>query len=399
MSVSADPRVLLVANYAADRQPSMLRFAATLHEQLAALGVDVEVSRPPVIAGRAPNGAADGIRKWLGYLDKFLLYPPRLRRGLSSHASRSTVVHICDHSNAMYVPWIRHVPHVVTCHDLLAVRRALGEFGGERTRWSGRRLQEMIRRGLRAASCIVSDSVATRDDVQRLVGGAHRETVIPPAVSQIFTRRSEIEAVSRVARLRPDPRRADWPQRAARPFILHVGGNQWYKNRAGLLDIYAALAARMPAAPTLVLAGAPPTRDLSDRIVSLSLQDRVVSFSDLSDDDLACLYSAAALLVFPSRAEGFGWPVAEAMACGCRVVTSAIAPMTDVAGDAATYIDPQNVEAAAATIESVLREPDTERQARIAAGLSRAAGLSGRAMATGYVAVYRDVLRRDARVA
>lgn len=398
MSESADLRVLLVANYAADRQPSMQRFADSLHVQLAALGVDVEISRPPVIAGRPGDGAAQGIRKWLGYLDKFLLYPPRLRRGVSGRAPASTVVHLCDHSNAMYVPWIRHVPHVVTCHDLLAVRRALGEFGGERTRWSGRRLQGMIRCGLREASCIVSDSDATRRDVQRLVGGAHRDVVIPPAVSPAFTRRSQADAASQFVGLRPDTG-TNWSHRATQPFILHVGGNQWYKNRAGLIDIYAALVARMPAAPALVLAGAPLTRELEDRIVSLSLQNRVVSFSDLSDDDLACLYSTAALLLFPSRAEGFGWPVAEAMACGCRVVASGVAPLTEVAGDAATYIDAANPEGAAAVIESVLHEPDAERQARVATGLSRAAGLNGPAMAAGYVAVYRDLLQRHAHAA
>ncbi len=399
MNKHPDLHVVLVSNYVPDGQPSMQRFASLLHEGLAAQGVRVEALRPPVVVG-GRNAARNGVGKWLGYLDKFLLYPPRLARAARCGASTVTVVHICDHSNAIYVPQIRALPHVVTCHDLIAVRSALGEFPGERPRWSGRRLQQMIRQGLRQAACIVSDSETTRSDVQRLVGGIHRDRVIHPSVSPTFTRQTPVQARARLARLQPDPGGAvQWPQAASQPYILHIGGDQWYKNRAGLIDIYAALVDRMPAAPPLVLAGKPLTRDVNDRITAHALHNHVVAFSNVTDADLAALYSSATLLLFPSLAEGFGWPVLEAMACGCRVVASGRAPITEVATDAATYIDPTDPAAAAATAERVLREPDTDRRAFIAAGLSRALAFSTVAMAQGYVSVYQDVLARYANVA
>jgi glycosyltransferase involved in cell wall biosynthesis len=392
--MNEDPRlrVVLVANYEADGQPSMQRFAGLLQQELAAQGLDVETWRPPAILGGRGTGQR-GVQKWLGYADKFVLYPPRLRQAARRSARTPTIVHVCDHSNAIYVPWIRDVPHVVTCHDLLAVRRALGEFPGESTRWSGRRLQQMIRRGLRQSACIVSDSEATRSDVRRLVGGTHKNAVIHPAVAAAFTRQSPGDALDRMIRLRPDTRVAvDWPRMALRPCLLHVGGDQWYKNRAGLIDIYSALVGRMPDAPPLVLVGKPLTGELMDAICARGLGDRIAAFSGVTDLDLAALYSSAALLLFPSLAEGFGWPVAEAMACGCRVVTSGRAPMTEIAGDAATYIDPEDHATAAATVERVLNESDADRKARVAAGLARAARFSGRAMATAYLAVYREVL-------
>jgi glycosyltransferase involved in cell wall biosynthesis len=148
----------------------------------------------------------------------------------------------------------------------------------------------------------------------------------------------------------------------------------------------------MPGAPPLVLVGKPLTEEVMDAIRARGLGARIAAFSGVTDLDLAALYSSAALLLFPSLAEGFGWPVAEAMACGCRVVTSGRAPMTEIAGDAATYIDPEDHAAAAATIEMVLMESEGERRARVAAGLARAARFSGRAMATAYLAVYQEVL-------
>jgi glycosyltransferase involved in cell wall biosynthesis len=383
-------RVVLVSNYVADQQPSMQRFAGMLHAELAADGVDVQTWQPPArVGGRTPPS---GLNKFLGYLDKYVLYPPRLRQGARERAGTPTVVHVCDHSNAMYVPWLRQIPHVVTCHDLIAVRTALGEFPAERTRWTGRRLQEMIRRGLRQADRIVCDSDATRRDVQRIVRqGDH--AVIHPGVSRTLTRLQADEALTRLETLSPaNCDAATWRQIVAAPYLLHVGGNQWYKNRAGLIETYAALVDRMPAAPPLILVGKPLPGELADAITAHSLHGRVIALAAIGDRELAAIYSRAALLLFPSFAEGFGWPVLEAMACGCRVVTSGRAPMTEVGGDVATYIEPENLKGAAAVVEAVLREPEAERRARVAEGFSRAARFNSGTMARAYLSVYEDAI-------
>ena len=392
MSGDRPLRVLLVSNYVADQQRSMQRFGDMLQHELTQEGVDVETWRPPAwVGGRAP---AYGVGKLLGYVDKFVLYPPRLRSGARQNAGASTVVHVCDHSNAMYVPWLRRIPHVVTCHDLIAVRTALGEFEGERTRWSGRRLQQMIRAGLRQADRIVCDSDATRRDVQRIVHPGDY-AVISPGLSPIFARVPPHEALERLAPLRPDScDPAAWTRIASGPYLLHVGGNQWYKNRAGLLEIYTALLERMPAAPPLVIVGKPLPRDLADAVAASSLQGRVIALPAVGDRELVAVYSRASLLVFPSLAEGFGWPVLEAMACGCRVVTSNRAPMTEVGGDAATYLDPENPKSAAAVVEAALREPEDERRTRVHSGLSLAGRFGSRAMARAYLSVYQDAVDR-----
>ena len=390
-------RVVLVANYAADEQRSMLRFADMLAAELAQDGVDVQTWRPEArIGGGTPPS---GLNKFLGYIDKYVLYPPRLRHDAGASAGTQTVVHICDHSNAMYAQWLRGIPHVVTCHDLIAVRSALGEFPMAPTRWTGRRLQAMVRRGLQQADRIVCDSDATRRDVQRIVR-AGEYTVIHPGVSRAFRRIQADEALSRLERLEPaGGDAAAWRRAISAPYLLHVGGNQWYKNRAGLIESYAALVARMPAAPPLVVVGKPLTRELSAAIEAHSLQGRVFSVAAVCDDELVAAYSRAALLFFPSLVEGFGWPVLEAMACGCRVVTSNRLPMSEVGGSVASFVDPAAPRDAAAVLESVLGEPATERDRRLQDGIARAATFNSRAMARAYLSIYTDAAARRRRAA
>ena len=109
--------------------------------------------------------------KWLGYLDKYLLFP----FVLIWQARRFALVHIVDHSNAVYVFWLRSRKSVVTCNDLLAVRSALGEMPEHQTGLTGRWLQKWILAGLRRANRITCISDATRRDVLRLTGKSEKE--------------------------------------------------------------------------------------------------------------------------------------------------------------------------------------------------------------------------------
>ena len=83
----------------------------------------------------------------------------------------------------------------------------------------------------------------------------------------------------------------------------------------------------------------------------------------VKDDDLARLYSGAMALIFPSRYEGFGLPILEAMACGCPVITTREASMPEVAGDAALYMkDPDDAEGLGSMLKELSANPETRRQ-------------------------------------
>src|SRR6185437_13088426 len=94
--------------------------------------------------------------------------------------------------------------------------------------------------------------------------------------------------------------------------------------------------------------------------------DGVVECVDLSDVELRALYTGALALLFPSLEEGFGWPILEAQACGCPVITSDRSPMMDIAGNAAIFIDPKNAAGAAAAIASRMGDLNALREAGLA---------------------------------
>jgi glycosyltransferase involved in cell wall biosynthesis len=357
-------RVLLVGNYLYDRQESMLRFADSLFEGLRAEGVAVRLIRPPAFFGRL-KPAATGLGKWLGYLDKFLLFPFILRR----QARCYDVVHLCDHSNAHYTRWLQAVPHLVTCNDMLAIRSALGEFPQNQTGWTGRILQGIILRGLKRARRLTCISGATRRDVLRLTG-------LPEARVDV----TYMGLNYPYAPVVPDP------EKTTAPCLLHVGGDFWYKNRTGVLAIYAELRRLCGSNPPRLVMVGPP---LSTRI------EGVETLSNVGNEALRALYSGAALLLFPSLEEGFGWPIVEAQACGCPVVTTRRAPMTEVGGDAAFFIDdPCDANAGARVVLAVLNQNAETRRLRIEEGLKNAAQFSTRKMIGQYRAQYEELRLR-----
>ena len=370
--------VLLVGNYEHDRQESMQRYADMLAAGLPAFGVSVELLKPVAFFGRLKSSAS-GLGKWLGYIDKFILFPLRLRwhcrharRPATCHRPLSSglVVHLCDHSNAMYSLALANVPHVVTCHDLLAVRSALGHFPENKVGWTGRLLQRWIIRGLRHASSIVCDSEATRGDLLALGGvDPSRATTVHIGLNHAYSVRDEVwlkaglAAIPLVADLGPGG------------YIFHVGGSQWYKNRAGLLRIYFAYVNQGGRLP-LVMAGKALSPELADLIAARPAGATVIAPGNVSNDTLNALYGRAACLLFPSLQEGFGWPVLEAMASGCPVVCSDRASLPEVGGEAVRYFDPSDEAGATRQLAALLAESPEEKAVRIRSGLAQASRFS-----------------------
>jgi glycosyltransferase involved in cell wall biosynthesis len=340
-------KILLVGNYEPSRQKSMQRFAAMLDSGFKAAGHETRVIRPPVVAGRLPARGLAG--KWLGYIDQFIVFPKFLEKAVDW----ADIVHICDHSNAFYVKYVRRRPHIVTCHDILAIRSALGEFVCHRTGWSGRRLQKMILKGLQSVgqlghiSCV---SEATRRDLLRVSG------VPVDNVSRIYNGLNFPYSPLSTDRGRATIEKFGISK--SQRFILHVGGNDWYKNRIGVLQIFSAFKSHLKSRDVfLVMAGQPLTKTMRIYLKNGNRSD-VIQVINPSNEELRALYSAADLLLFPSLQEGFGWPIIEAQACGCPVITSNRAPMTEVGGAAATYIDPEDISTAATVIAETIQVRD-----------------------------------------
>ncbi len=367
-------RILLVANYEPDGQQSMRRYAEWLDRVLGERGHRVTIARPRPFFSRLSRHP--GLGKFLGYLDKYVLFPPRLRRV----ARGQDLVHVLDHSNSMYLRTVRGTPNLITCHDVLAIRSARGDFPDHPTRWSGRLVQKWVLSGLRSARHIVCVSARTAADLKSLIGETGAMVrVIPNALNWNYSPGAGMpEGLCARLGLRPGER-----------FLLHVGGNQWYKNRAGVVRIFARLVRHVEfASARLILAGKPWTSALRDVVRQERIADRVIEATGLSNEDLQALYSHAAALLYPSLAEGFGWPIIEAQACGCPVITSCRPPMSEVAGEAAILIDPSDAGAAAGVICAGMERRDELR----AAGFRNARRFNEATIVRQYCALYGEVL-------
>jgi glycosyltransferase involved in cell wall biosynthesis len=368
-------KVLLLANYLNDRQESMQRFAALMERGLTQAGHEVRILRPPAYVGKLYS-SAEGFGKWLGYVDKFGLFPPLLR----SAVKEADVVHICDHSNSFYTKHIGSVPHIVTCHDLLAIRSALGEIPQKQTAWTGRQLQRLIVKGLAEAQHIVCVSEATRKDLLRVINiPENRVSRTYNSLNYPYSRMEAEEAAFRIRQLGVDPNQ---------PFLLHVGGNQWYKNRLGVLRIFSILTKLMAGRSLrLVMVGKAWTSEMRRFILEYGLSDATLEVTGVAEEDLRALYSTASMMIFPSFQEGFGWPIIEAQACGCPVATSNRSPMNEVGGNAAIYIDPDNPESAAAAVQRALERTACMREL----SLANAARFKSSAMIDSYLSLYGKV--------
>jgi glycosyltransferase involved in cell wall biosynthesis len=362
-------RILLIGNYALDKQESMLRFAALMERELKARGHAVRLMQPQAHLARSTSGAG----KWLGYLDKLVLFPFHLKQALKDF----DVVHVCDHSNAFYTKYLADMPNVVTCHDVLAIRSALGEIPENTVSTTGRRLQRMILNGLRLAQYVVCVSSISREEMLR-VTDRHRESseVVHLSLSYPYSPMPSAQALERLDALGYDARL---------PFFLHVGGASWYKNRVGLLKIFNQLQRSLAPEPTrLLLVGGALEPELVGYIAESGLKAKVTLLKGLSNEDLRAVYSLAEALIFPSTQEGFGWPILEAQACGCPVFATGREPMTEIGGDAAIYFDPTDTAAAAAIIAASL----ADRREISRKGLANLSRFTVRQMVDGYLHAY-----------
>ncbi|MBI1920698.1 MAG: glycosyltransferase family 4 protein [Geobacter sp.] len=189
---------------------------------------------------------------------------------------------------------------------------------------------------LKESRRIIAISEATRNDLVGLFGiEPARIEVIHPGIDHALFNVSR--AADEIAR-----RKILGRYGIVGEYFLYVGDSEWRKNLRRALEALAGL----DAAAKLVIVGkkAPTDPLLGSWIDEFGLREKVVLCGFVPDGDLPLLYGGATAFLFPSLYEGFGFPVAEAMACGCPVITSNVSSMPEVAGDAAILVDPESVD-------------------------------------------------------
>ena len=249
------------------------------------------------------------------------------------------------HAPAYTAPlWGVH-PQLLTIHDVSTERRPeWNAYRNDRVR------RAFYRRGALAADRIVTDSAFSKSEITAAYPiPAERIDVVPLAPAAMFTPG------------RFDPAAA--PRGVRQPYALHVGDIQVRRNLQTALDAVLRirrLRDKRSAGPlSLVCVGVDRGEGvrLAARAGDASDPGALVLTGPVDDGSLVNLYRGAALLVYPSRYEGFGIPILEAMRCGIPVVGANAASIPELMGDAGILLPPGDVDAWAVAILSVVEDP------------------------------------------
>jgi len=348
--------VILLSNFREDKQLSMLRFGSFLASKYPEnSGFEIKEWYPRPFFSKISPGKR--WNKWAAYLDKYLIFPKRMKNKLQSLVQPVDLVHIIDHSNAVYLPQLNRFSQakkIITCHDLIAVRTAQGEFHqAPKTSRSGKCLQRWIHNSLEHADYYACDSQQTKQDLARLVPRSELNSAVIHLGTETNFPTLEKQKSS-IDKLPFNPSKTN--------YLLHVGSAAWYKNRKAVLKAFQHACENLPNLDLkLILVGPKPQDGELDASLSNWFQahpNALICLNDICENSLGKLYKQARCLVFPSHIEGFGWPPLEAAVYGCPVITTCTGAISDLLGKYPHYVDADVQASIDQAVLQALQSPD-----------------------------------------
>jgi glycosyltransferase involved in cell wall biosynthesis len=280
------------------------------------------------------------------------------------------------HDPVYPLPLRIRIPGVITVHDLSSYT----DPGVHSLRSAA--AARLYPRHLRVARQVITDSEYTASRIRELFPWASDKlNVVHLGVSRQFRKVSDGMVLSEIAG------KYDLPEE----FLLFLGTLEPRKNLIGLLNAFQRAADDIP--HSLVIAGGLgwKYRDLMRIIAEHPRKDRIHLTGFVPDEELPALLSLARFLVYPSRLEGFGLPILEAMACGTPVMTSNCSSMPEIAGEAALLVDPLSEESMADGLVRMGNSPSL-REDLEEKGLARASLFSWDDTARRTLMVYRKAV-------
>lgn len=371
---------------------SMPRYTQMLAEGMVSRGHSVSIWAPGSTFFEFPFKGV--LKKWMGYVDQYLVFPADVKKRLKERPEDTLFV-FTDQAQGPWVPLVGDRRHVMHCHDFLAQWSALGLIDENKTGWTGRRYQRFIRKGFRHCRNFISGSRKTNDDLKKLAD------IRNSSLNVVYNGLDDLYRPMNPAKARTVLGNKIGAE-LSNGYLLHVGGNQWYKNRIGVIEIYNAWRERNGQDLPLIMIGAKPSAEMLVETSASPWANDIHFISGLTDAYVRYAYSGASVFLFPSLAEGFGWPIAEAMGCGCPVITTDAAPMTEVAGGAALLLDkrtPENSKnwpaAGAVLVETIMSFSAEERKAFVDRSLHMAQRFSAAAALDKIESIYKNIAQES----
>lgn len=333
-------------------------------------------------------------------IDEFSSLPPNFEVVSYPHRDNKRIDHISYpwfvrnfapdlvHMPLASVPLGMRKPYVVTIHDMSSL---LFEMDSG---WRDNLRLYKFRRGLVRADCVIAVSEATRRDVEsvlrvpsdrvRLVYSAPDPQFLAPDSPQMhFDRKRMLERYQ-----------------INYPFLLYAGRIRTHKNIPRLIEAFAVVRGELENHPIyhdlrLIIIGDQITQHSEVRrtVVQTRMQQAVRFLGFLPFETLKMFYASAAAFVFPSLYEGFGLPPLEAMATGTPVITTNVSSLPEVVGDAAMFVNPENVFDIARGIREVLTDVSL-RSSLIQKGSRQVLRFNWDSTAREVLGVYNEVVAR-----
>lgn len=323
-------KIVLFTHPSFSAHQSMPRFAKMIETGMLQKGHEVMIWSPKAFFFKiAFNNTS--LEKWLGYIDQYIVFPMLTRIRLRK-CSKDTLFVFADNALGPWIPLVKNKHHVVHCHDFLAQQSAFGLLPENEIGITGKYYQKFIRWGYRKAQNFISISNNTQTDLHYfLTKQPTFSKVVYNGLNQNFEPVQNKMILRKVLSNKYD---IDLLQ----GYVLHVGGNAFYKNRLGVLEIYDQWAKDFTADVPLILVGEPPSDELIAFKERSAVAKSIFFITNCDNFQVQEFYQGASVLLFPSLYEGFGWPIVEAMASGSLVITTNENPMKEVAADAGFYI-------------------------------------------------------------
>ena len=306
-------------------------------------------------------------------------YDPR-EQFLLAYQIRKDRIDVFHSPNSWVTPLLCPCPLVVTIHDVCPKTHP-----------------ELIKLKARMYSLFMLPYSVRASDIILTVSQYSKKEIIrfyPRAEEKIRVTYNGIEEVFRQKRDERDVRRIKEIYGIKGEYLLSVGALMKHKNLLSLIQTYKQLPSSLKERCDLLIVGrmVPAHEDYVREVYEAvkGAQIKIVDFAE--ERDLPLLYAGATAFVFPSRQEGFGTPLAEAMASGTPVISSNATVMPEICGEAAAYFDPGSIEDMKDTIERVLGSKTLMKEMSIK-GLERSRAFSWAIAAQQTLDAYRDVYR------
>jgi len=309
-------KIYLIGNYKFSYSKSMYLYVNIIKKLIKKKNVKIKILYPNNILNFF-DLKNKSIKKYLGYLDKYLFFGIKLFFLIK----KNDVVHITDHADSLLLPFLRTKKIIITCHDLINIKKIKLK---KKLSFTGKIYQILIINNLKKAKLIISVSNNTKKELINFCKiNKDNIKVIYHAVNQNFLNKKNFKVLGN----------------KKIKYFLHVGDNKEYKNRDGVIKIFKELLNfKKFNKYKLILAGKKISDQIYNKIKIYNLDEKIINIIDPNSNKLSNLYKNSEGLIFPSLEEGFGWPIIEAQKLGCIVYTTNKPPMNEIGERACIYI-------------------------------------------------------------